>query len=171
MMTDEEVKKIYASAPVERENIEIISISASWFSKTYYLQRQVTDDLQIKLETGETVIANYVPMSIDQASNNDDLTYERNIVFEMVNDIIASENDSYDPEIHGKELPMFTSRGYILYRNGDVSNIKGAPIKLPLRRMRRDTVGTIANVSTKPGNEAATGEIATVTRVPFLRGF
>lgn len=171
MMTDEEIRSIYASAPVEKEILEVISIHASWFSKTYYLQRQVTDDITITLETGETVVANYVPMSIDQASSNDDLTYERNIVFEMVNDIIANENDSYDPEIHGKELPVFTSRGYILYRNGDISQIKGAPITLPLRRMRRDTVGTIANVSTKPGNEAATGEIATITRVPFYRGF
>lgn len=171
MIDSEEIRAIYASAPVERCVLEVISIHASWFSKTYYLQRQVTEDISVTLETGEVVVVNYVPMSLGQASNNDDLTYERNVVFEMVNDLIASENDNYDPEIHGEELPLFTSRGYILYRNGDVSPIKGSPVKLPLRRMKRDTTGTVINVSTKPGNKAATGEIATITRVPFLRGF
>ena len=95
-MTDEEIREIYASAPVSKTVIEVVELSAPWFSKTYYLQRQMTDSIEVTLETGETVVAEYVPMSIDQSSSNADLNYERNIVIQQVNDIIASEQTNYD---------------------------------------------------------------------------
>lgn len=171
MLTDDEIRMIDASAPVDRTNLEIISLSASWFSKTYYLQRQVTEPIQVTLETGEVVDVDYAPMTLDQASSNADLNYERNINIQMVNDIIAAERDRYDPDINGDELPVFTSRGYVLYRNGEVSPIKMAPIKLPVRKMRRGSQGAVFNITTKPSNDYATGEVATTTRVPMLKGF
>lgn len=170
-MNEEELKIIYASAPVEETPLEIISFSASWFSKTYYLQRQFTEEIQVELETGEIVDVDYAPMSIDQASSNADLNYERNIVVQMVNDIIALEQDNYDPEINGDEQPLFQSRGYIAYRNGDISPIKTTVISLPVRKMKRDSVGTIVNTSTTPSNSSSTGEVVTVTRAPMLKGF
>lgn len=170
-MTDEEIRQIYASAPVAKETIEVIELSASWFTKTYYLQRQMTDDVEVTLETGEVVIASYAPMSLDQSSSNADLNYERNIVIQQVNDIIATEQSRYDPDVHGDELPIFVSRGYILYRNGDISQIKQQPIRLPIRKMRRDEQGTLFNVTTKPANQSATGEVCTVTRVAMVKGF
>ena len=170
-MTNEEIREIYASAPVTKETIEVIELSASWFTRKYYLQRQMTDDIDITLETGEVVTANYAPMSLDQSSSNADLAYERNVVIQQVNDIIASGQARYDPDIHGDEMPMFVSRGYILYRNGTVSQIKQPPIKLPIRKMRRDDKGTVFNVTTKPANQSATGEMCTVTRVPMVKGF
>lgn len=170
-MTDEEIREIYASAPTDKTTLEVIELSASWFSKSYYLQRQFAEDIEVTLETNEIVVANYAPMSIDQASSNQDLNYERNIVIQMANDIIATEQDNYDPDVHGDELPKFTSRGYILYRDGTISQIKQPPIVLPIRKMRRDATGSIINVTTKPANQSATGEVATVTRVPMLKGF
>lgn len=170
-MTDEEIREIYASAPVTKTVLEVVSLSASWFTKTYYLQRQMTESIQVTLETGETVSADYAPMNLGLSSSNADLNYERSIVIQMVNDIIAMEHDRYDPDIHGDEMPIFTSRGYVLYRNGSVSQIKTPPIRLPLRRMTRDSKGAILNVSTKPANDYATGELATTTRIPMLKGF
>jgi len=170
-MTDDEIREITASAPVNKETIEVIELSASWFTQKYYLQRQVTDDIEVTLETGEVVTANYVPMSLDRSSSNADLNYERNIVIQQVNDIIASEQSRYDADIHRDELPMFVSRGYVLYRNGTVSQIKQAPIRLPIRKMRRDDKGALFNVTTKPANQSATGEVCTVTRVPMVKGF
>jgi len=170
-MTDEEIREITASAPVNKETIEVIELSASWFTQKYYLQRQVTDDIEVILETGETVTVNYAPMSLDRSSSNADLNYERNIVIQQVNDIIASEQSRYDADIHRDELPLFTSRGYVLYRNGTVSQIKQAPIRLPIRKMRRDGQGALFNVTTKPANQSATGEVCTVTRVPMVKGF
>lgn len=170
-MTDEEIREIYASAPVSKTVIEVVELSAPWFSKTYYLQRQMTDSIEVTLETGETVVAEYAPMSIDQSSSNADLNYERNVVIQQVNDIIASEQSKYDPDLYADQSPMFVSRGYILYRDGSVSQIKQPPIQLPIRKMRRDERGALFSVTTKPANQWATGEVATTTRVPMLKGF
>ena len=164
-MTPDEIKKIYASAPVGRTTLEVISFSASWFSKTYYLQRQFTEDIEVVLENDTVVDVLYAPMSVEQASSNADLNYERNVVIQMVNDIIASENDNYDPEVHGSEMPLFQSRGYIAYRDGTISSIQYGPITLPVRKMKTNNQGSVINVTTKPSNESSTGEIATVTRV------
>ena len=110
-------------------------------------------------------------MNIDQSSSNADLSYERNIQIQMVNDIISSENDNYDPDIHGDEMPLFQSRVYIAYRDGTISSIMSGPISLPVRKISTNNQGVSINVTTKPSNESATGEIATTTRVPMLKGF
>lgn len=170
-MTPDEIKAIYASAPVGEAELEIISLSASWFSQTYYLQRQFTENIQVTLESDSVVTVLYAPMNIDQASSNADLSYERNITIQIVNDLIAAEHDNYDPEVHGNEMPQFQSRGYIYYRDGTISSLKYGPITLPVRRMINNNRGSSINVTTKPSNESATGEIATVTRVPMLKGF
>ena len=170
-MTPDEIKAIYASAPVDRTELEIISFSAPWFTKTYYLQRQFTENIQVTLETNEVVDVLYAPMNIDQASSNADLNYERNISIQMVNDLIAAENDNYDPEINGSQTPIFQSRGFIAYRDGTISGIKYGPITLPVKTIKTNNQGAVINVTTKPGNDYATGEVATVTRVPMLRGF
>ena len=170
-MTPDDIKKIYASAPVDQTELEVISFSAPWFSKTYYLQRQFTEDIQVTLETGITVDVMYAPMNIDQASSNADLNYERNVSIQMVNDLIAAENDNYDPEMNGSQTPTFQSRGFIAYRDGTISGIKYGPITLPVKTIKTNNQGAIINVTTKPGNDYATGEVATVTRVPMLRGF
>tara|TARA_R110000850_G_scaffold5143_6_gene21838 strand:+ start:91 stop:606 length:516 start_codon:yes stop_codon:yes gene_type:complete len=170
-MTPDKIRKIYASAPVNQTTLEVLSFSAPWFSKVYHLQRQVTEEIQVTLETGEIVDVLYVPMNIDQASSNADLVYERSVNIHMVNDLIASENDNYDPEINAGQTPTFKSRGFILYRDGTVSDLKVGPVVLPVRSIKTNEQGSLLNVSTKPSNESSTGELATVTRVPMLRGF
>jgi hypothetical protein len=127
--------------------------------------------MQVTLETGVVVDVSYAPMNLEQASSNSDLNYERNLTIQQVNDIIASENDNYDPEVNGNAMPVFQSRGYIAYRDGTISDLQYGPVTLPVRSMKTNNQGTVMSVSTKPGNDYATGEMATVTRVPMLRGF
>ena len=170
-MTDDEIKQIYASAPTSKVDFEVVELSASWFSKSYYLQREFIDDVSVTIETGETVVAQYVPMSLGKSSSNADLTYERSIVIQWVNDVIAQESSNRDPETHAGELPSFTSRMFIRYRDGTISAQRGAPITLPVRKQTRDYLGTTLSVSAQPANTKATGEIATPTRIPMLRGF
>ena len=172
-MTSEELKAIYASAPVASTQFEVISIYAPWFSQTYYLQNVFTEDLQVTLETDEVVDVLYAPMGLGQSSSNADLNYERNILIQMVNDIIASEQDKYDPEIHDPLDQYIQSRGYIYYRTGEISSIQTSVVTTYVRDITTDSETGSANVrvSSKPSNESATGEVATITRVPMLKGF
>lgn len=170
-MTPNDIREIYASAPTDQTELEVISFTAPWFSKVYHLQRQSTESIDVQMEDGNTVNVEYAPMSIEQASSNADLNYERNISIQMVNDLIAAENDKYNPEINNGQTPTFQSRGFILYRDGTVSSLRYGPITLPVKTIKTNEKGAVINVTTTPGNDYATGEVATVTKVPMLKGF
>lgn len=169
MITDSELREIYANAPVEKAQLEIISIEADWFSQTYYLQNVDVDDIDVVLETGVTVTANYAPMAIGQASSNDDLNYERSVVIQMLNDIIASEVMNFNPLTD--KPPTLKSRGYILYRDGSVSGIRTGVTKLEIIDTDRDEQGASLNASTTRVDDLSTGIVATTTLVPMLKAF
>jgi|AJXC01.1.fsa_nt_gi hypothetical protein len=63
-------------------------------------------------------------MSIGRTSSNADLNNERTIVLQEVNDIIAGEDANFNPEIHNPRDAKIEHRGYIYYRNGDISSIQ-----------------------------------------------
>lgn len=172
-MTTDEMKAIYASAPVSSTRFEVVSIEAPWFSQIYYLQNVSVEDIQVTLETSEVVTARYAPLGLGEASSNADLNYERNIVIQMVNDLLAAEQDNFNPEIHNPDDQIVKSRGYIYYRNGTISSIQTSVVKTRVRDITRDSKTGASNIriSTKPGNQNATGEVATISRVPMLRGF
>lgn len=172
-MTTDELKEIYANAPVSSTDFEVITLKAPWFTQDYYLQNVTTDDIDIVLETAQTVTAIYAPMSIGQSSSNSDLNNERVIVLQEVNDIIASESQRFNPDVHNPNDAKIESRGYIFYRNGDVSSIQTSVTSVTIREITRESTNGSSNIraSSKPANESATGERCTVTRVPMLRGF
>lgn len=166
-MTDAEIEEIYANAPVAKQTFEVITIKASWFE--YHLQNTFTEDVEIELETGEVVTAQYAPMEIGQASSNADMVYERTLAIQQVNDIIANEIANRDPE--SDELPVIESRGYVVYRDGSISQLKTQVISTDVSRTTRNNKGVNVTSTTTPVNEQATGERATTTRVPMLKGF
>lgn len=170
-MTSEELKAIYASAPVEATPFEVVAFAAPWFARTYYLQNVFTEDIQVTLETSAVVDVQYAPMSLAEASSNADLNYERTIVIQMLNDIIAGEQSRFNPDIHDKRDQTLQSRGYIMYRNGEISSLQTSVITTYVRDVTRNFNGVSVRTSSKPSNESATGEVATITRVPMLRGF
>jgi len=172
-LTTDELKKIYASAPVSSTPFEVVSIQAPWFSQVYYLQNVSVSDIQVTLETGAVVTARYAPMGLGEASSNADLNYERSIVIQMVNDLLAAEQDRFNPEMHNADDHLVKSRGYIMYRNGTISSLQTSVVTTRVRDITRDAKNGAASVriSSKPSNESATGEVATISRVPMLRGF
>lgn len=172
-MNSDEIKEIYANAPVESSDFEVIAIKAPWFSKDYYLQNIDTESLDVVLETGETVNVIYAPMAIGQSSSNADLNNERSIVLQEVNDIIAEEQSNFNPDLHDNKDAKIEHRGYIRYRNGDVSSLQTSVISVTIRELTRDSENGNTSIiaSSKPANESSTGERATIKRVPMLRGF
>lgn len=172
-MTTDELKEIYANAPVDKIDFEVVALKAPWFSQDYYLQNVMTDDIEVVLETGATVTVKYAPMSIGQSSSNSDLNNERTIVLQDVNDLIASEQVNFNPDIHDPNDAKIESRGYIYYRNGTVSSIQTSVTSVTVREITRDSKNANSSIraSSKPTNDSATGERCTITRVPMLRGY
>ncbi len=166
-ITDSELREIYANAPIAMDTFEVITIKSSWFE--YHVQNAFADDIDVELEDGTTVTARYVPMSTAQASDSADLVYERTLEVQEVNDIISGELALRDPE--STEQPVIESRGYVMYRDGTVSALKTPVISTEVSKCVRNYQGCSFTASTVPVNSKATGERATVTRVPMLQGF
>ena len=167
------MREIFASAPVSSTELEVITLKAPWFDKIYYLQNVSADDLEVVLENNETVIAEYAPMSIGHSSSNADLNYERNITIQYVNDIIAEQTGNFDPDVHNPNDGVIEVRGYIYYRDGSVSSLQTSVTSATIREITRDSANGTSSIlmSSKPANESSTGEVATINRVPMLRGF
>lgn len=172
-MNSEQLRQIYASAPVSATPFEVVSIEAPWFTQPYYLQNVFTEDIQVTLENGDIVDVLYAPMSLGESSTNADLNYERTIIIQFVNDILATEQERYNPDLHDPEQQLIKSRGYIYYRTGEISSLQTNVRVARVRDIVRDaeTGASSIKISSKPANETATGEIATMRRVPMLKGF
>ncbi len=174
MLTDEELKEIFASAPVANESFEVLEIDAPWFkSEPYYIQNMDVNGIDVRLESGDTVTALYAPASITRASSNNDLNYERKITLQDVNDIIANELDNFKLEDWQDDSGALVvkSREYVIYRDGTVSNLKSGPVKMVTSNIDFSEEGASFSPSTKPVNVNATGERFTTTRFKGLKGF
>jgi len=168
MYSDQDLREIFAVAPVESGYIEVITLKADWMSKSFYLQNKVTDGVDVVLETGETVTAEYAPMSLGQSSSNDDLNNERTIIFQQVNDLIATEVDKFDPD--NDDMPYIQSRVYIYYRDGTVSSLKSPVVTLPVTEVSFNLGAASLTASTSPVNDTATGILYSNKRFPMQKG-
>lgn len=162
-MNDLEVRSIFANAPVSKNLVEVVEITAPWFSKSYFIQ---ASDVEGFFVDGN--FAEYVPMTIGKSSSNQDLNDSRQITLSMVNDVIGGEMSKYDPDVH--EKPTLITRSYIRYRDGTISNMKGVPVVLGLNSLTSDESGSTFDISSKPVNNAYTGEVITRERFETLKG-
>ncbi len=169
MMDDDELMEIWANAPVEKEQFQVISIYASWFTKKYYLQSTVNEDIEVVIENDETVVAEYTPMSVSETSNNGDMSYTRNVTIQAVNDIIASEIANRDMETD--EDVVIEGRLFVIYRDGSISSMKGIPTTTKVSSSSRDELNTVLSSSSKSVTSQSTGEVVNTNRVPMLKGF
>jgi len=167
MISDSELREIYANAPVVKETFEVVTFRSSWFE--FHLQNAFAGEVvEVEFEDGSLVDAVYAPMRVDQASNNADMNYSRTIVIQAINDLIA-EQIALRPD-GSEERPVIEGRMFVMYRDGTISRMKGPVIQTEVLRTVRDAQGTKIDTAVKPVNNVATGEIATISRVPMLRG-
>lgn len=167
MISDSELREIYANAPVIKETFEVVTFRSSWFE--FHLQYAFAGEtIEVEFEDGSLVDAIYAPMRVEHASSNADMNYSRRIVIQQINDLIA-EQVALRPD-GSEEKPVIEGRTFVMYRDGTISRMKGPVIKTEVLRVTRDGEGANIDTSVKPVNNVATGEIATISRIPMLRG-
>lgn len=168
-ITDSDLREIYANAPVVKDQFEVISLEADWFSQNYYLQNVFVDGVTVTLDDGTEVLAEYAPMSLGQTSSNADMSFERTVNIQMVNDKIANEMSNYNPDVD--DMPTFNSRVFVMYRDGSVSSQKTSVITTEVTKVTRSEQGASITTRLRPVSEQATGIVANTTLCPMLAGF
>lgn len=170
-MNAEELSKIWASAPTDKFMFEVLKLSATWFTRDYYVQYaiEIDDYITVNIDDVETEVI-FAPMQNTRNENNQDLAHERSFTIAFVNDILATEQSRFDPDIHDKSDFILTVYPFVCYENGEYLQ-SGDGHRLFVNSAPRNYLGTTFNVSSKPTNRTSTGEVNTNIRFPMQRGF
>jgi hypothetical protein len=168
MLNIKDLEKIYASAPDDQFQFEVVRLYAPWYTQPYYVQYAIEDFIDVVIDGVLTEVM-YAPVRATRASSNEELTYDRSFTIETVNDILARESTRFDPDVHNPQDLKITTWDFISYEDGSFSDsTPGQVLNVP--SSNRDITGTTFNASTKPTNMTATGEINSNSRSPMQRG-
>lgn len=148
--------------------LEVLEISHPAFSQTYYLLRNYVRNglLNITLETGVQVTAQYVPSRIQWASSKTNMDQVHNVTIQDLNDIVQAEERRVPLN---DETPI--SCRIRTYRSDDLTKPADGPVDLQVQSIDYDKRGCTFTASPPNANETGTGERMTVERFPMLRGF
>lgn len=148
--------------------LEVLEISHPAFSQTYYLLRNYVRNglLNITLETGTQVTAQYVPSRIQWASSKTNMDQVHNVTIQDLNDIVQAEERRVPLN---DETPI--NCRIRTYRSDDLTKPADGPVDLQVQSIDYDKRGCTFTASPPNANETGTGERMTVERFPMLRGF
>ena len=166
-----ELRQLLASAVRGKGQVEVIELSHSAFTKSYYLAHQLKDDFQVTLETGETVTVQYAPMTVEKESSGSLLLGDRSITIQQINDLVAREEERIP--VSSTEKPVVKVRTFVMRKDGTCSGVASGPYKLFVSSIDYNESNNSCKLtcSTVPTNIAECGEVATIERVPMLAGF
>lgn len=154
--------------------LELLQISHSKFSQTYYVVRNAIKGLAAVTHEDSTVHAyQYYPLKIVPTSNAQDLDQTLEITFGDLGQVLPQELDNLMSP-GGGAAPFTLEKPVIMYRT-----YRSDDLSVPLFGPYRFVANTIAFVkegatlqcSAPRLNLNATGELYTMDRFPMLAGF
>lgn len=163
-----ELADLLINRPRGVASLEVMEISHPSFTQTYYLLKNYVrnGEIDIKLETGATVTARYVPSKIQWASSKTNMDQVFNITIQDLNDIIQAEESRVALSDDSPVVCRLRA-----YRSDDLTKPGDGPIDLEVTNIDYDKRGCTFTASPPNANETGTGERYTVERFPTLRGF
>ena len=163
-----ELAQLLINRPRGVASLEIMEISHPSFSQTYYLLKNAVrgGQIDVKLETGVTVTAVYVPSKIQWASSKTNMDQVFNITIQDLNNIIQAEESRIALDDDSPIVCRLRA-----YRSDDLTKPGDGPIDLEVTSIDYDKRGCTFTASPPNANETGTGERYTVERFPMLRGF
>lgn len=147
--------------------LELVEIYHPNFSKIYYLVRNATDGVTVKLEDGLNYFFQYCPLKISLANEKDDLDQIIKIQMGDLGEIIPMELDLVE------QADGFLTKPTLKYRNfrsDDLENVLYGPVTLEIKTFSFNREGCLFEAKAPSLNVSKTGEIYSLDRFPMLRG-
>lgn len=147
---------------------ELLELSHPNFTKTYYIVRNSTEGLTVKLETGQIQNFEYYPMEIKLGTSTDDL--DQSITFNLgdLGEILPKELDSIRT---GSGFGIKPQVKYRTYRSDNLDLPMVGPILLEVDTFSFNIDGVSFEAKAPSLNINKTGELYKIDRFPMLRGF
>ena len=165
----EELIELIASFTTGKGEIEVVKLDNSFWPAPLYLNGNLKDGTNIDVE-GVLIPVIYAPMTIGGESSGSLLLNNRDLTFQMVNDLVA-ENEDLIP-LESDEKPTMEVSTYIANRDGTLTTIAKGPLKYFANNVSYNQSNNACTLScsTTRTNDGETGESQTIARFPMMRG-
>jgi hypothetical protein len=147
--------------------LDLLEISHSSFSQTFYLVRNAVDGVTVTHENASVIDYTYCPMQLSLSGPREDLDHILNVVLGDVSEYLAPELDAIRNDGTTAEMPVVK---YRTYRSDDLSAPMYGPIDLQIKRLGSIPEGFLFEAKAPSLNVNKTGEKYTISRFPALTG-
>lgn len=148
--------------------LELLEISHSAFTQTYYVVRNAVNGVTVTLETAVEQEFTYYPLKITPLGSKDDLDQSLRIDLGDLGEVLPNELDAVSDALGFDEKPVVKYRAY---RSDDLSEPLIGPWVLEVTSFNFNREGSSFEAKAPSLNINRTGELYKIARFPMLRGF
>lgn len=148
--------------------LELIEISHSAFTQSYFVVRNATNGVTVTLEDGSSQEFEYYPLKVTPLGSRDDLDQAIRITLGDLGEILPKEIDAVSNSVGFIEKPIVKYRAY---RSDDLSEPLIGPWILEVTTFNFNREGSTFEAKAPSLNINRTGEAYKIARFPMLRGF
>jgi len=159
--------EFFLNSPSSIVQLELLELSHTNFSHTYYIVRNATLGVTVTHEDATEHEYSYYPLRLSLTGPRDDLDQILKVELGDLGDIIPTELDNIKAASGFNELPKVI---YRIYRSDDLTTPLYGPIVLELKTFVFTDEGAAFNASAPSLNVNKTGESYSLPRFPMLRG-
>lgn len=148
--------------------LELLEISHSAFTQTYYVVRNAVNGVTVTLEDLSSQAFVYYPLRISRQSNRADLDQILRIDLGDLGEVLPLELDAVASADGFTEKPVVK---YRTYRSDDLTAPLYGPLILEVTAFSFNREGSSFEAKAPSLNINKTGEVYKLDRFPMLRGF
>lgn len=170
MSTDSELYvDFFFGAPMSAAEVQTLEISQPSFSQVWRLQSSYRNGFTAKLETGEQVLFQYVPMRLRPLEERADLDFGLTVTLGDLGEILPEEIQRARAAGTLRTNPPVVK--YRAYRSDNLAAPMFGPVSLEARQIARSEDGAKFNAMAPEANANKTGVLYRSDVFPMLQGF
>lgn len=162
------LSEFYLNSKSSVAMLETLEISHPNFTQVYRVVRNHCEGITARIETGQDVFFQYLPMSIERMKTRDNLDFGLRITFGDLGEIIPNEIDAV---IAAEGRSIKPAVKYRVYRSDDLMEALDDVWNLEMKQIGFTSEGCSFEASVPEMNSNGTGERSTMSRFSGQRGF
>lgn len=168
-VNDDQWTDFFFGAPSSTAELVTLEISQPDFSHVWRIQKNYRDGFWARLETGEQVFFQYVPMVLKHMEDRGDLDFGVSVTLGDLGEILPEEIQRARAAGTLRTSPPKVV--YRSYRSDDLEKPMFGPVALQARPITRSPDGAQFDATAPQANVSKTGKLYRSDEFPMLRGF
>lgn len=165
----EDYVDFFFGAPQSASELQTLEISQPSFSQVWRLQSHYREGFYARLETGEQVFFQYVPMRLNPLEERANLDFGLTVILGDLGEILPEEIQRARAAGTLRTNPPVVK--YRAYRTDNLEAPMFGPVSLEARQIARSEDGAKFNAMAPEANANKTGVLYRSDMFPMLQGF